>query len=115
MQARETYKIGMNSGVLMAGPLNDTLRTTNPTVATTAALLLTTNLQGRMFLVIANRSGGGQTIFIAEFSYVAISGVDRGKPIPDGEERAFMYGQDIFLFAIADAAGANTNVMEAAG
>ena len=113
--ARETYNVGMNSGVLMSAPLNDTLLVSNPIVGPIAALLLTTNLQGRMFLVIANDSSGNRTIYISDRSYVATSGPDKGKEIPAGQERAFAFGQDIFLFAIADGPGAVTNVLEASG
>ena len=112
--ARERYHVGMNSAVVMAAPLNDVVKTSNPTVGTSAALLLTTQLPGRFLIVILN-SSNNRTIYISEASYVAISGAGRGMPIEPGQEKAFSYGEDIILFAIADTSSALTNVVEAAG
>ena len=112
-EPREEYRIGGKAGIVLNAPINDTIKTTNPTVGIAAALIVTVPLPGRFFIVIANDSAGAQDIFVSEASYVAISGVDKGKRIPAGQERAFMYGQSIFLFAIASAGGAVVNVLEA--
>ncbi len=111
---RERYRVGPGTGVQMLAPLNDTVRTSNPTVGTSAALLLTTNLPGRFLIVILN-SSPSRTIFVSEASYVAISGADRGMPIEPRQEKAFAYGEDIILFAISEVSSALTNVVEVSG
>lgn len=99
---------------MLLAPLNDVTRTSNVTVGLTAALLLTTQLPGR-FLIIIENTTNGTSIFISEASYVSDTGADRGKRIRAGEEKAFAYGEDIILFAIADNNPASVNVVEAAG
>lgn len=95
-------------------PLNNEWRVTNVTVGFVAVLLVAASLSQRRLVVIRNLHLTNTLFFSAE-SCVAASLVNRGHPVPPGEEsEPFAVGPGVTIFGISNDSPTEVQVLEAA-